>query len=159
AEFLDAFDLSGAKARIEGEDLVVEAVNIRDSATQHQQEITARFRWFSNLQSLGMVAAETYAQSAGLRSLLDTPWAFLAAWVRGGSLVASAQAAPGVIASLESPAPGQMVSGVSILRGWAFSADSGIPLQEVHVAIDGQPWGMAPCCTGREDVAAAFPGT
>src|SRR5262245_15717506 len=50
AEFLDAFDLSGARARIEGEELVLEAVNIRDSAKQQQKEITDRFHWFSNLQ-------------------------------------------------------------------------------------------------------------
>ena len=51
-EFLDRFDLLGATAYVEGNELVVEGVRVRDKATQQEKEIEARFRWAASSQSL-----------------------------------------------------------------------------------------------------------
>ena len=69
----------------------------------------------------------------------------------------SSQAAPGLTTFFESPEEGQVVSGVALSRGWAFPEEAQASIKEVRLLIDGQPGGTAPCCSGRGDVAAAFP--
>jgi len=56
-EFLDQFDLSGATARIEGEEIVVSGVQVRDKATRQTRVVSVRLRWFQSSQALGIVAA------------------------------------------------------------------------------------------------------
>jgi glucose/arabinose dehydrogenase len=58
AEFLDMFDVSGATTRIEGQDIIVEGVAVRDKATQQRKVIDIRMRWFENSQSPEIVATE-----------------------------------------------------------------------------------------------------
>ena len=67
------------------------------------------------------------------------------------------QAAPGITAAFESPGEGEAASGVAIIRGWAFTDTPGAALTEVQLLLDGQPSGSIPCCSGRQDVAAAYP--
>jgi hypothetical protein len=55
--FLDQFDLTSASARIEGEDIVLSGVQVRDKASQQTKHIEVRARWFQNSQSLGIVAS------------------------------------------------------------------------------------------------------
>jgi hypothetical protein len=71
--------------------------------------------------------------------------------------VASVQAAPGLTTFFESPEEGQAVAGVALIRGWAFPEDAQTSIKEVRLLIDGQPGSTVPCCSGRGDVAAAFP--
>jgi hypothetical protein len=67
------------------------------------------------------------------------------------------QAVPGVTYTFESPGEGEVASGVAIIRGWAFADTAGTSLTEVRLLLDGQPSGPIPCCSGRQDVATAFP--
>lgn len=53
--FLDLVDLSGATAQRDGQDVVLTGVRVRDKASQQTAQITARLRWFSNVQGLGLV--------------------------------------------------------------------------------------------------------
>ena len=57
--FLDQFDLSSASARIEGEDIVLRRVRVRDKTSQQTMRVEARVRWFTNSQSLGIVASSS----------------------------------------------------------------------------------------------------
>ena len=130
---------------------------MRDNATQQQSAINARFRWFTSSQSLQTVDAVTTATAFSLHSLLATRFASLPVWLTRRLAAASAQAAPGIVQVFESPEESQVVSGVAIIRGWAFADSPGASIREVRLAIDGQPGSTIPCCSERGDVAAAFP--
>lgn len=49
-EFLDQFDLSAAEARISGRSLVLNAVKVRDKATQEMKEVFLRYNWEPSCQ-------------------------------------------------------------------------------------------------------------
>ncbi len=55
--FLDQFYLAGANAHIEGEEIVLSGVQVRDKASQQTKVIEVRLRWFQHSQSLGIVAS------------------------------------------------------------------------------------------------------
>ncbi len=156
-EFLSRFDLSEAVAAIEGNELVVRGVIVRDSVSLQEKEIDTRFRWFTSTQSLGMVEAVTVAELVSRRTLFSSLLAALPTWFVSMPGVAKAQAASGIIALVESPQEGQVVSGVGVMRGWAFSETAGASLEGVQFLVDGQPVGVAPCCAQRGDIAATFP--
>jgi hypothetical protein len=156
--FLDQFSLSAATARIEGDQLIVEGAVVRDKASQQQKQITARYRWFTSSQSLQTVEAVTTATISSLRSFLTEMFAFLSARLMGLPVATNAQASPGIVRSFESPEANQVVSGVGVIRGWAFTDTAGATLNEVRLVIDGMPSSSIPCCSQRGDVAAAYPG-
>ena len=54
-EFLDAFEISGATTRIDGDDIIVEGLVVRDKSSGDQKTIDVRLRWFENTQRLGVV--------------------------------------------------------------------------------------------------------
>jgi hypothetical protein len=54
--FLDQFDFAGATAHIEGEEIVLSSVQVRDKASQQTKVIEVRLRWFQHSQALGIVA-------------------------------------------------------------------------------------------------------
>lgn len=56
-EFLDQFTPSGATARIEGEDIVLEGIQGRDQASQQTRVVNVRLRWLQSAQALGIVAS------------------------------------------------------------------------------------------------------
>src|SRR5713226_444231 len=66
----------------------------------------------------------------------------------------SAQAA--IMAFFESPETGP-VSGIAVIRGWAFDTQAGVQISRVELFIDDARIGNAPCCSVRGDVQAAFP--
>jgi hypothetical protein len=156
-EFLSRFDLSEAVAAIEGNELVVRGVIVRDSVSLQEKEIDARFRWFTSSQSLGMVEAVTVAEIVSRRPLFSSLLAALPRWFVSIPGVAATHAAAGIIALVESPQEGQVVSGVGVMRGWAFSETAEAAIEEVQFLVDGQPVGVIPCCAQRGDIAAAFP--
>lgn len=55
--FLDQFNLTGATARIEGEEIVLSGVQVRDKDSQQTKVIEVRLRWFQHSQALGIVAS------------------------------------------------------------------------------------------------------
>ncbi len=55
-DYIDLVDFSRAKARINGEDVVISGVRVRDAANQQTQTVQLRLRWLVNSQSLGIVA-------------------------------------------------------------------------------------------------------
>ncbi len=57
--------------------------------------------------------------------------------------------------SFENPAQAQVVSGVSVLSGWAFSTEPGASVT-VRVRIDNGEASRLPCCSERRDVANAY---
>jgi hypothetical protein len=143
-EFLDLVDLSAASVSQQGQDIVLSGVRIRDKISQRALLTTARLRWFRNLQGLGLVEAITLgaASSEGTN--------------REAVRAAQTSAASALRAVLESPANGQSVSGIAVIRGWAFSAPKR-SIRRMQLLIDGAPFFTIPCCSARGDVAAAFP--
>jgi hypothetical protein len=59
-------------------------------------------------------------------------------------------------AALENPGDGQIVAGVSLIRGWAFGPPAN-PVSSITLLIDGKEIGIVPFGSGRGDVAATFP--
>ncbi len=58
--------------------------------------------------------------------------------------------------ALENPAPGQVLSGIRVISGWAFSTESAEPVS-VRVWIDDGEAIEVPCCVERADVANGHP--
>ena len=154
--FLDQFSLSDADVMIAGDELTVNNVSIVKIAAT-PTFINTRFRWLTNAQSLGMVQAElvspqSAAQSAG--------WSFFASvkdWLwQKMSLGTHAYAGIGMQSFFESPAEDQSASGISIIRGWAFTDSELTPIREIRLLIDGKPAGTIPCCSERDDVTKAL---
>ena len=57
-EFLDRFDLSAARVRRDGQEIVLDGVRIRDKASGQTRRISVRYRWFQGAQALGAVASQ-----------------------------------------------------------------------------------------------------
>ena len=53
--------------------------------------------------------------------------------------------------------PSGPVSGVQVVRGWAFVTEPGDTIARVELVVDGAPAMTIPCCGERADVAAAHP--
>jgi hypothetical protein len=157
-EFLDQFTLAEATAKVVNNEIAVEGVVVRDKATQQRHRIDTRFRWFPTSQSFGLTQTETVAILFSWRAPLSALIASLPTWSLDWPFVGSVQAAPGLTTSFESPTEGQIVSGVTTVRGWAFPDDPQATIKEIRLLLDGKPAGTVPCCSERSDVAAAFPG-
>ena len=54
---VDYLDLSQAQARIEGDEIVLARVAVRDKDSQRAKVIDLRLRWFEDVQSLSIVAS------------------------------------------------------------------------------------------------------
>lgn len=158
--FLDQFTLTGSLASSSGDELLIEQLRVRDKVSQQQRQITARFRWSLASQSLQLVDSITVGTATAFASFLSDFFAVVSLWLpglwRGAPVV---QAAPGILYAVESPGEGEAASGVAIIRGWAFTETPGATLTEVRLVLDGQPSGFIPCCSGRQDVATAFPAS
>lgn len=155
--FLDRFALSGATVALEGSELVVSGVVVRDKATQQEREVETRFRWQAGRQGFSLVEAETSAVLAAGPSSWVGRLATLPARLLGWIAPTETQASPGVVATFEGPKANQPVSGVGVVNGWAFVEGPGERIAAVRLVIDGQPWGTIPCCSTRSDVAREFP--
>src|SRR5262245_56404765 len=59
--------------------------------------------------------------------------------------------------NFESPQNGEIVSGVAIIRGWAFDTDPLVKITRVEFLIDGGHQDDIPCCSERPDIQDAFP--
>jgi hypothetical protein len=160
SEFLDQFALSQATVSIQDQDLVVNGVVVRDKATQQQKTINTRYRWAIGTQSFNLTHAETVATSSTQWAVPSpSAWvAMLAGRLPGWPGLASAQAALALVPYFEDPTPEQIVSGVGLVRGWAFPADPMARITAIWLAADTDPRGTIPCCSGRGDVATAFLG-
>lgn len=154
-EFLNRFDLSAATTSIADNDLVVDGVVVRDKATQQQRRINSRFRWAVSSQAFGMVGTAMVEDVASWRSSFSTWLASLPSWL--ATPIAIAQPLREVPLFFEDPAEGQIVSGIRVIRGWAFPDDIRVSRVAVGLAVDGEFVGDIPCCSARQDVAAAFP--
>lgn len=161
--FLDQFAVANATAAVGGEELVLSDVVVRDKISQQRKQVNLRFRWFTNSQSLAMTRSETVATLTAFRGSGGPLLAHVANWLRNGlawSIPVSAQAADEIRSNWESPEAGQDVTGLAIVRGWAFpetspGADVGA-ITKITLSVDGTEAGAVPCCTFRPDVAAAF---
>ncbi|MGE0682977.1 MAG: hypothetical protein AB7P69_19000, partial [Candidatus Binatia bacterium] len=60
-------------------------------------------------------------------------------------------------ATLERPFDGQIVAGVGVIGGWAFSDTAGVNITKVTLKLDGNDVTPIPCCSERSDVQAANP--
>jgi hypothetical protein len=71
-------------------------------------------------------------------------------------LLFAAPARSAIRANFESPGNGEVVAGVTLVRGWTFD-DAGGQITSVELLIDGvvHPLGHIACCTARPDVAGA----
>lgn len=156
-EFLDQFGLSAARASITGDQVALSGVVVREKSTQQQKQINTRFQWFTNTQSLGLVESATIATFSSQQSVLSR----LLAAVSVGLLprlgvVSTVEAAGGITGHIEGPADNQVASGISVLRGWAFAEEVGVPIHSVGLALDGEAIGTVSCCSQRDDVRSAF---
>lgn len=157
-EFLDQFDLSQASVQVEGNDLVVKNLTVQDQATKRQKRVEARFRWFESSQSFGLIEAVTVLEFSSLSSTLSSLMGSLLGGFQNLFDPPTVQAGTGIIAAFESPQISQAVSGVGVIRIWAFAETVGVKVSSVRLMIDNQLIGNTPCCSGRGDVAAAYPG-
>lgn len=157
--FVDLFSLSQATVRSEGDDLVLEGVVVRDKDSQRQARVNVRLRWLTNEQAFQIVATETVAYIASLRSVLSSAFAAVVQWLPQGPPIATAQTTSAILGMIESPGFGQVSAGIGTLRGWTFSGDPGATIQTVQVFVDGQSVGTLPCCSARGDVAVLFPNS
>jgi hypothetical protein len=157
--FVDVFSLARASTQINGQDLILQNVMVRDKATQQQSDITATFRWLTNTQTFGMTQAFTVNNTAVFpSSLLARVGARMRQWWNETTFgVSPAHAASKIIALIESPDSGQTVFGVNVLRGWTFDEDPSVTIRTIRFTIDDIPVTGIPCCAGRADVGAAFP--
>jgi hypothetical protein len=169
--FVDMFDLSGANPTIDGDELILHHVTVRDKATQQEHVIDASFRWFGNSQSLGMVGTQMVAANSSVRSLALAARSWLTGLPSGvlgwlAESVHEAQAQPmmggpggmgGMMGNFESPAANEPAAGIGIVRGWSFSTQSGASVTGGELTIDGTPMGTIPCCSERPDVGQAYP--
>lgn len=71
--------------------------------------------------------------------------------------IAMPAARAALMADLEGPANNQPVSGIGIIRGWAFSDSAGVRISQATLRIDGKDVSAIPCCSVRADVQNAFP--
>ncbi|MGE0684106.1 MAG: CHRD domain-containing protein [Candidatus Binatia bacterium] len=71
-------------------------------------------------------------------------------------LVSATASRANIVAELESPVNLQVVSGVDLFRGWAFSAGEEDEEVNVAVVIDGIIDFTVPCCSPRQDVEDTF---
>lgn len=159
SSFVDVFSLARASTQIDGQDLILQNVAVRDKATQQQSDVTATFRWFTNAQAFGMTQAFTVNNGASSQSsLLARVGSKVRHWWNDSTFGASsAYAASKIIALIESPDNGQGVFGINVFRGWAFDEDSTATIRAMRLTVDDTPVMGIPCCSGRADVAAAFP--
>lgn len=158
--FVDTFSLARASTQIEGPNLILRNVVVRDKATQQQSTVTATFGWFTNAQGLLLtqaLATNTQVASSPTTLLWRAASAVRQWWQERTFGPQSAQAASKIVALLESPESGQPVFGISVMRGWAFDNDPQVSVRTIRLTIDGAPIAVVPCCSGRQDVAATFP--
>ncbi len=158
--FVDAFSLTQASTQIDGPNLILKNVIVRDKATQQQEEVTATFQWVTNAQGLLLTQADvTNSEVASLPSTLvgRATLAVRQWWQERTFGPRVAQAASQILALLESPDSGQPVFGINVFRGWAFDDDANFTVRTIRLTIDNTPLTVVPCCSGRQDVAAVFP--
>ncbi|KAB2928851.1 MAG: hypothetical protein F9K25_11905 [Candidatus Contendobacter sp.] len=72
-------------------------------------------------------------------------------------LISMQSAHAALMADLEGPTNNQPVSGIGIIRGWAFSDSAGVRISQATLRIDGKDITAIPCCSVRADVQSAFP--
>ena len=147
-EFLDLVDLSEARAERQGQDIILSNARIRNAFTQEAVAITARLRWFRNLQGLGLVETTTVGPAKQIKTARP--------WLTGlrSAKASAASLAPRLM--VENPDNEDTVSGVALVQGWAF-ARAGRSITRVQLFIDGEPSFTIPCCSDRADVAGTFP--
>lgn len=156
-EFVERVDLSAAMVSLAAGELVVRGVRVRDRATWREKTIDARFRWSPRSQSFELVGAVTVAHLSSFRSFVGSLLLALPPWGLEVPAVPAVQAAAGIIALIENPQEGQVVSGIDVIRGWAFPETRDARVEEIHLLLDGQQVSTIPCCAERRDVAAVFP--
>ena len=156
-EFLDLLSLADATARLEGDEIVLENVWVRDKASGHERAVTLGLRWDPNAQTLSLSEAVTTASLSSLRSTLRGVLTPMWQWLARASGAREVQAGAGIVSEWESPSAEALVSGVQVIRGWMFAEEVGVPIAVVRVVVDGRIATTLPCCSARGDVAAAFP--
>lgn len=62
-----------------------------------------------------------------------------------------------IIGSLEGPVDRQVVSGIGVIRGWAFAETTGTRINQTTLRIDDNQPLIMPCCSARKDVQNAYP--
>src|SRR5262245_51297368 len=78
--------------------------------------------------------------------------------ILAGLFFATSPARATITADLETPEDMQNASGITLVRGWAFSSLGGTVIVTLRVnGSDVNPITVLPCCTGRADVKALHP--
>lgn len=77
-------------------------------------------------------------------------------WTTTQTFQVSNSSSDPVALNIDSPGPGQALSGTAGLDGWAINMN-GVPIQSVQVLVDGTLYGMATYGNSRPDVCQAFP--
>ena len=148
--YIDQVDLNGAAAELQGRDVVMTGLRVRDKASQQEKRVNARLRWFQNTQALGLVESSTSAAT------MQSTGSAVKRSERPVKATRTSAATSIRHAALESPDHGDTGSGIAIIRGWAI-APSGQTIRRVRLFIDGEPAITIPCCSLRSDVATAHP--
>ena len=157
-EFLDLLSLVDAMVRLEGDEIVLENVRVRDQASGQEREVTLRLRWGDPAgQTLALSGAVTTADLTSVRSTLRGVLTPVWRWLARASGAGEVQAGAGIVSEWERTSAEALVSGDQVIRGWMFAEEIGVPLAAVRVVLDGGSATTLPCCSARGDVAAAYP--
>ena len=155
--FADWGSLAEAEVRLDGEELVLDGVVLRDKETQEEHELTLRYAWQTLAQGFQLVASRPLttarAQPPGLPALLARLGQWAADWLSPAGVTAST----GIRAVYEVPADRAAVAGIGLIGGWAFPLDPADKIATVTVEIGDTRRESAPCCATRPDVAENYP--
>ena len=155
--FADWGSLAEAAVRLDGEELVLDGVVLRDKETQEEHELTLRYAWQTLAQGFQLVASRPLttarAQPPGLPALLARVGQWATAWLSPAGVTAST----GIRAVYEVPADQAAVAGIGLIGGWAFPLDPTDKIATVTVEIGAGRRESAPCCATRPDVAENYP--
>jgi len=154
--FLDVFAMSGGTVGAVGRSIFLNSVVVRDKATQAERTVDATFQWNRTAQGYQLTETTTLAQLTPPPSLFATWWKMVQHWFGGAAIVPRVFANPGLMHAFESPASGP-VSGIALVRGWAFETEEEEGIASIDFFVDGQLNTTIACCSEREDVQAAFP--
>ena len=155
--FADWGSLAEAAVQLDGEELVLDGVVLRDKETQEEHELTLRYAWQTLAQGFQLVASRPLttarAQPPGLPALLARLGQWAADWLSPAGVTAST----GIRAVYEVPADQAAVAGIGLIGGWAFPLDPADKIATVTVEIGETRRESAPCCATRPDVAENYP--
>ena len=155
--FADWGSVAEAEVWLDGEELVLDGIVLRDKTTQAEHELTLRYAWQTLAQGFQVVASRPLTTARGQPAGLPALLAWVGQWAASWLWPARVTASTGIRAVYEVPADQAAVAGIGLIGGWAFPLDPTDAIATVTVELGDDRQESAPCCATRPDVARAYP--